>query len=212
MLRYLAQPATLLGLAIAFVVGLLGHNLCQAWAARACGDTTAVRAGYGRIGAQQLDPLGVVAAVLTVAGWGFTAPVPVDTRFRAQRPRATVALLAGPVYLLVLTGAADALTRPSMHGFALHVAAAATVCSAGLFVTSLLPFPPLALGRALWLYLPTSGGWSNARYRLEHDNLGRLIAFAILMLPLVFGAFPDIVGELVTPLVRHVGTLVGGAR
>ncbi len=210
MLRYLAQPAPLLGLVIAVVVGLLGHNLSQAWAARALGDPGAIRSGFGRVDRQQVDVLGLVACVLTVAAWGFAAPVPVETRFRARRGRTTAALLAGPLFLLVLTAVADAATRPSVDGFALRVATATTVCSAGLLVTSLLPFPPLALGRALWQYLPTTAGWSTARFRLQEDNLGRLIAFGILMLPLVFGAFPDVVGEFVTPLLSHLSPAVGG--
>ena len=208
MLRYLGMPSTLLGTLLAVAIGLFGHNLVQAWAARALGDRTAVREGFGTLTWRQLDPLGVVAFVLTYNAWGFAAAVPMDLR-QHRRTRAVVALLSGPVFLLALTGAfaAGYDNLADQGGFGARVLFAAAVCSAGLFVTSLIPVPPLALGRALWLYAPARGGWATARYRLEEDNLGRLIALAVLLLPVLITALPDLVGELVTPLLRDLRVL-----
>jgi hypothetical protein len=207
-LHYLATPSALLGTLLAVAVGLYGHNLVQTWVARSLGDRSAVRDGFGALTWRQLDSLGVVCVLLTYNAWGFAAPVPMDLR-RRRRTRAIVALLSGPVFLLALTGgfaaAYDQLADQS--GFGARVVFAAVVSSAGLFVTSMIPIPPLALGRALWLFAPPAGGWATARYRLEDDNLGRFVALAILLLPLLISAFPDVVGEFVTPLLRDFRVL-----
>jgi len=202
-LHYLATPSTLLGTLLAVAVGLFGHNLAQARTARGLGDRSGTRDGFGTLTWRQLDPLGVVAFLLTDGAWGFAAAVPMDLRPR-RRTRAVVALLAGPVFLLALTGGCSAafeqVTDPL--SFAGKVLYAAAYSCAGLFVTSMIPIPPLALGRALWLFAPPVGGWASARYRLEDENLGRVIALVILLIPLVISSFPDLVGEFVTPLLR----------
>lgn len=218
MLRELAHPDYLLGFVVAVLVGLFGHNLAQAWVARALGDTTAAREGYLRPRWRHLEPLGVVAAALTVGAWGFPSKVPVETRFRRSRPRAAVILLAGPVVLVLLTvlgvGVVKTLvaSSPNSSSFAFHAAVAFSTSIGGLTVMSLLPFPPLALGRALWMWAPTSQGWSRARLALEEESIGSIIAFAILLLPLLFNALPDVVGQLEPPLLRHLDMLLPGTR
>lgn len=218
MLRELAHPDLLLGFAVAVLVGLFGHNLAQAWTARALGDRTPVREGFARPRWRQLEALGVVAAALTVGAWGFPSKVPVETRFRRSRRRAVVILLAGPVVLLVLTLVGVALTKAAHPGdghtslFAYHVVSAYTISIGGLTIMSLLPFPPLALGRALWMWAPTSPGWSRARLSLEEESIGSIIAFAILLLPLLFSSLPDVVGQLEPPLLRHLDGLLPGVR
>jgi len=217
-LRELAHPDLLLGFVLAVLVGLFGHNLAQAWAARAFGDLAAAREGFLRPRWRQLEPLGVVAAALTVGAWGFPSKVPVETRFRRSRPRAAVILLAGPVVLVVLTllgvGVSQAVAPSGLGSgaFAYHVAVAYSTSIGGLTVMSLLPFPPLALGRALWMWAPTSPGWSRARLALEEESIGSIIAFAILLLPLLFNGLPDVVGQLEPPLLRHLDALLPGAH
>ena len=211
MLRYLAHPYQLAGVVSAVAVALFGHNLAQAWLARALGDRTPGRAGFlGLAPARQLDPLGVIAAALTYYGWGFSAAVPVATRPARWRPRAALALMAGPVVPFVLAIAYDGLLRASHGSASQQFAISGLLASGGLCVTSLLPFPPLAMGRVLFLYAPTTPGWQRARYQLEETATGRLIAFGVLMLPVVFSSLPDIVGQLTVPLLRLVGTIVGG--
>lgn len=218
MLRELAHPDYLLGFVVAVLVGLFGHNLAQAWAARALGDPTAAREGFASPRWRQLEPLGVVAAALTVGAWGFPSKVPVETRFRRSRPRAATILLAGPLVLFLLTLLGVALTKAALPGdggssqFAYHVARAYTISIGGLTIMSLLPFPPLALGRALWMWVPTSPGWSRARLALEEESIGTIIAFAVLLLPLLFTSLPDVVGQLEPPLLRHLDALLPGAR
>jgi hypothetical protein len=217
-LRELAHPDYLLGFVLAVLLGLFGHNLAQAWAAQALGDPTAAREGFLRPRWRQLEPLGVVAAALTVGAWGFPSKVPVETRFHRARPRAAAILLAGPVLLVLLTllgvGVAKGLAAsgPDSSAFAFHVAVAYSTSIGGLTVMSLLPFPPLALGRALWMWAPTSTGWSRARLALEQESIGSIIAFAILLLPLLFSGLPDVVGQLEPPLLRHLDMLLPGTR
>ncbi|MGH3743679.1 MAG: hypothetical protein ACRDTP_02335, partial [Mycobacteriales bacterium] len=195
-----------------------GHNLAQAWTARAFGDPMAAREGFARPRWRQLEPLGVVAAALTVGAWGFPSKVPVETRFRRSRPRAVAILLAGPLVLLLLTLVGVALTKAALpsdgdsSAFAYHVASAYSKSVGGLTIMSLLPFPPLALGRALWMWAPTSPGWSRARLALEEESIGSIIAFAILLLPLLFNGLPDVVGQLEPPLLRHLDALLPGTR
>ncbi|HEX7354822.1 MAG TPA: hypothetical protein VF288_08330 [Mycobacteriales bacterium] len=217
MLRELAHPDLLLGLVIAVLVGLFGHNLAQAWTARALGDRTAERAGFGRPRWRQLEPLGVVAAALTVGAWGIPSKVPVATHFRRSRTRAVAILLAGPVFLVLVSLAGVAVTQaalptPGSSAFAYQVARAFTISIGGLTVMSCLPFPPLALGRALWMWAPTSPGWSRARLALEEESIGTIIAFAVLLLPLLFSGLPDVVGQLEPPLLRHLDALLPGTR
>lgn len=203
MLRYLNHPYELLGVVVAVVLGLFGHNLAQAWAAYALGDREPVRQGYGELKpSRQLDPFGAVCCALVVAGWGFPAAVPITSRFRRQRVRATVALLAGPLYLLVLTALAVLLVAHVDSVHLVDFSTAAAVSAAGLFVTSCLPIPPLSGGRLLFLYAPTSPGWNRARYQLTETQTGVLVALAILLAPSLFSALPDVVGELAGPLVR----------
>lgn len=210
MLRYLDQGAFLLGGVLAVLVGFFGHNVSQAWVARALGDHIPLRAGFGRPSRSQLDVLGVIASILTYYGWGFAAPVPLDSRPR-RRGRTAVALLAGPVFLLAQTVVCAAAARGAVDGgFGDRALLFAEIVSAGLFVTSMIPLPPLALGRALWMYAPSTGGWPHARYRLEQESIGRLVAFAILMVPVVFTSLPDPVRELALPLARRLTQAVGG--
>lgn len=218
MLRELAHPDLLIGFVLAVLVGLFGHNLAQAWTARALGDQTAMREGFARPRWRQLEPLGVVAAALTLGAWGIPSKVPVENRFRRSRPRAAVILLAGPVLLLVLTLVGVAVSKAALPSagdssvFAYNVARAYSISIGGLTVVSLLPFPPLALGRALWMWAPASPGWSRARLALEEESIGTIIAFAILLLPLLFTSLPDVVGQLEPPLLRHLDQLIPGTQ
>lgn len=217
MLRELAHPDLLLGLVVGVVLGLLGHNLAQAWTARLLRDGQAAREGFLRISWRQVEPLGLVAAALTVGAWGIPARVPVETRFRRSRGRAVVILLSGPLVLLLLTAAGIGVTKalePTAlsHQFAFRAAVAYCTSVAGLTVVSLLPFPPLALGRALWMWAPSTPGWARVRYALEEESVGLLIAFAVLLLPLLFRGLPDVVGQLQPPLLRDLDQLIPGSR
>lgn len=209
MLRYLGHFYQLLAVVVTVFVGLLGHNLVQAWVAVRLGDREPARQRFTRLDLRKhLEPLGAVAVFLAYFGWGFAAAVPITARFRRQRGRATVALASGPLFLLGWTYGMVALLRLAERTTNVHLgefAVYAATTSAGLFVLSLLPVPPLTGGRLLFLYAPTSPGWQRARYRLTETTAGPLIALAIVLLPVLFPLLPDIVGELADPLLRALG-------
>lgn len=210
MLHHLGHPYALLGVVAAVVLGLFGHNIAQARTAQALGDGGPVRDGFGAFALKrQIDPLGAVAYVLVTFGWGFPAAVPIIARFRRQRVRATAALLAGPLFLLLVTFLAVAALRSASGAHLTEFLAFAATSSAGLFIASLIPIPPLTGGRILFLYAPTTAGWQKARYHLLETQTGPLIALAILLLPAVFPGLPDVVSELVNPLLRQLGRAVG---
>lgn len=212
MLRYLGHPYQLLGIVLAVFVGLIGHNLVQAWVANLLGDREPRRAGFLSLDLRKhVDPLGAVACIVVYFGWGFPAPVPIESRFRRQRTRATVALLAGPAFLLVLLFAVTAIAVRVTNPHLLDVASYAAACLSGLTVLSILPIPPLSGGRAFFLYAPTSPGWQRARFQLSETHTGRFIALGIVLLPILFPLLPDVVRELADPLLRWVIRTVGSS-
>ncbi len=213
MLHHLSHPYQLLGVVVAVAVGLFGHNVAQAWAAKLFGLPGPVRAGYGGLTpARQLDPFGVVCSALVHYGWGFPAAVPLIPRFRRERARSAAALVAGPLFLLVLCGGFLLILRSSTSGHLVEFCAYGAVSAAGLCVTSCLPIPPLSGGWLLFLYAPVSPGWARARYQLTETQAGALIALAILLIPSVFPALPDVVGQLAGPLVRGLASLLDAPR
>ena len=214
MLHHLAHPYTLIGVVVAVFVGLLGHNLAQAATARVLGDGTAARQGWLKLSlSRQVNPFGAVAALLVSYGWSFLAPVPMATRFRRERPRTAAALLAGPVFLfLLLVLGLLGLRGATSGGGRAHLAemtGAFAFSVAGLLITSLLPVPPLTGGRLFFLYAPPSPGWQRARQQLEGTQLGVVIALGVLLLPVAFPSFPDVVGQLAEPLWRNLGRALG---
>jgi len=201
MLRYLTHPYQLLGIALAVFVGLIGQNLVQAWVANAWGDREPRRQGFLRPDlSKHIDPLGAVACIVVYFGWGFAAPVPIETRFRRQRFRATVALLSGPAFLLALLFAAAWIATNTTNGRVYETALYAAASLSGLTVLSLFPIPPLPGGRAYFLYAPVSPGWQRARYHLAEGHLGRLIALGFVLLPILFPLLPDPVRDLADSL------------
>jgi len=83
----LAQPAAVLGLVTAFMTGTLVRAYAQWAAARLLRlPIPAVRVG--------IEPVGVIAAVLSGTGWGSPAPP-------ARTGRSRLAVLAGPAAVLL---------------------------------------------------------------------------------------------------------------
>lgn len=208
MLRYLAHPYQLLGVVVAVLVGLVGHNLGQVATARLVGNPVPARSGWWTLRpTRHIEALGAVAAALAFYGWSFAAPVPVTGRLRAGRLRAAIALLAGPAVLFALTALVVAGTARTSSVQLLEAGLTAQASLAGLLVLSLLPLPPLAVGRVVFLYAPTTAGWQRARYQLLETPLGGLLALAVVLVPVVLPGFPDIVGDFVGPLLGRLNAL-----
>lgn len=213
MLRYLAQPLVLAGVVVALLLGVLLHNLAQAFVAKLLGDPTPRLAGFLQVNLRRhFFGWGLVPMAFATFGWGFAAPVRMRERYWVRPWRIAAALAVGPVvYLLLclaaLAGAHAAGVAGSANGSTTLVAAAYTL--AGLCVFSMLPIPPLDAGRILLTLAPPSRGWQQARYQLEDRNIGVVIAIAIVLLPLALPGLPSVLDQLVGPLVRALAPLVG---
>ena len=213
MIRYLAQPSTLLGILLAAVVGLYLHDAAQTLAASALGNPAALRSGRLSPGPRRhLDVYGSIAYLL--AGYGYGQPVPVTAWRQAERRKAALALAAGPLTYLVLTlaflavYAGTAGSTPLGGGpFGDRVLAVAAAWSAALFVYSCIPVPPLDGGRILFLLAPRDLGWQRAEYQLVERNIGVLVALLIAAAPLLLNL--AIVEQIADPLFRGLAGVFG---
>jgi Zn-dependent protease len=224
-LFHLAEPAALLGIAIAFVLGVYGHDFAQVLVSWALGDPWAKRAGKLSLKpAAHVGPFSAVSVIVVGVGW--TEPVPMNDRWRRRRFHVAFSVLAGPLaYLLLalasLAGFRGLAERATVDfgnrtldvvtslPFGAEMLGWMAVTFASLFILSLVPLPPMDGGRILFTLAPTSPGWAKARYNLEERNWGLGIIMAILLLPVLFQGFPSVVGQLVPPLIRGLARVVG---
>jgi Zn-dependent protease len=223
----LRRPTELLGVAIALLVGIVGHCVAQAAAARALGDRLPLATRRLSVDPRRhFEPFGVI--VMLVAGVGWNKPVPLqEPRFRGGRSRYLLAILAGPVtnLLLAVLGlvafkaaggtrlvSVDPRDAVASAGFLAVLLHEFTVVNAAVGVLTLLPIPPLDGARILWLYAPNTPGWRNARYQLEERNIGIGIC-VLLMLPIFGGVLlmrlvTVISSAFLAPIVHALGLIV----
>lgn len=224
MLFHLAEPAALVGLLLAFLIGIYARDSAQVLAARLVRDRGPMAAG--RLTAplkERLSPFSAVSFLITGAGWA--EPIRMNDVWRKRRFHVAAALLAGPLaYLLLAFLSLLALTATSERlflrdgdrvvelgldfGFGGEVLVYMAVTFATLFVVSLIPLPPTDGGRVLFLLAPQTQGWRNANTKLSEGNWGIGILLALLLLPVLIG-FPSVVGQLVPPLLEALGSGVG---
>ncbi len=152
---------------------------------------------------RDVDPYGVVAALIGGTGWGSAARGVADTRTRSG----VLALLAGPVAVIAASQLvfacyvlADlepmqlALLAPSdvLRGMAgepsQQFVLSAAVGLLAFGTVALLPLPPLD-GWSLVNRLVRGPGrsWQKVRYWLEDRNIGALILLAAVLIPLFSG-------------------------
>ncbi|WP_045878818.1 Zn-dependent membrane protease [Pseudofrankia sp. DC12] len=226
MLFHLAEPSALLGIVVALLIGVYAHDTAQIYAAKLLGDPSARRSG--RLTARPLptrvSPFSAVSMVLVGNGW--TEPIRMNEVWRKRRFHICAALLAGPLaYLLLAFGAIAALaavTDPGhiadgsrvievgrVGGFGAHLLLWMAITFASMFVLSLIPIPPTDGGRVLFLLAPASQGWKNANYKLTESHLGVVLLLVILLIPVLLPSLPNVVGQLVPPLLRGLGGIVG---
>jgi Zn-dependent protease len=225
-LFHLAEPAALLGIAAALVIGILVHDAAEVGAARLGHD--GITAKSGRLTTTQtldrVSPFSIVAMVIIGIGWAER--VPMNDVWRRRRLHVTAAILAGPLAYLLLTTGALALFRlaaetvtidygnrsvdlTGANTFLAKLLLWTAITFGSMFILSLVPIPPLDGGRILFLYTPRTGGWEKARYRLTETDVGVAIILALLLLPVLFPGFPSVTGQLIGPLLRGLGHLVG---
>ncbi|CAO5167337.1 Peptidase family M50 [Frankia sp. AiPs1] len=225
MLFHLAEPAILLGIAVAFVVGVFVHDAAQVLAARLVRDPTPMRAGRLTTGVKtRLTPFSGLAVF--IVGHGWSESVPMNDVWRRRRFHVAGAILAGPLaYLLLALGSlalfgqlgdqaeiqsGDRVAKVTLvNGFAAEFTLWLAVTFGSMFIISLIPVPPTDGGRLVFLLGGTSPGWRNTHYRLTEGNIGLVILLALLLLPVLFLGFPSVVGQLIGPLLRGLGSLIG---
>jgi Zn-dependent protease len=103
-LNYFNNPTVLIIASIVMVMALIFHNMAQAWMAGRFGDHTPRYQGFTQFDPQtHLEPMGVL--FLFLLGFGWTKPVPVNSRNYAGRGRSEALVwYTGPLaYLLVAT-------------------------------------------------------------------------------------------------------------
>ncbi|OAA28621.1 Peptidase family M50 [Frankia sp. EI5c] len=225
MLFYLAEPAALLGILLAFVSGVVVHDAAQILAARLARDPMPRRSGRltASLGAQRISPFSWVGVLLGGAGWA--EPIAMNDVWRRRRFHVTAALLAGPLAYALLAlaslGGLRALTGrvlvdgsgrvPEVIGgtFAIELLMSMAITFSALCVLSLVPVPPSDGGRILFLLGPQSEGWRRTHHRLTDGNIGVAILLGVIILPVLFSGFPSVLGQLSVPLARGLGSLIG---
>jgi hypothetical protein len=204
----LNEPATLLGLALGFLVGVCLRAALQrrlAGVARPRGRAPLRAVGARRVPAPRagwaayLDPYGTVAAVIGGAGWG-ARPVA-----RGGKWADVLQLVAAVVVHLLLAAAGIALFsaaggEPSNLGFinvsdALHgnfhglptdqaIALGFAMMNLACALLALLPIPPLEMGVVLWSRLPRTPGPRRVAFHLLEESWGVAVVLVLLLLPL----------------------------
>lgn len=200
--RWLTKIALL---AVPMLVAITFHEVSHGYAAWLLGDPTAKRAGRLTLNPlKHLDPLGVLAFVLTqMIGWA--KPVPVDARyFRNQRSGMMLVAMAGPLANFTLAGLSALLLLgldylyPGLPFFWRHsvatplayMADASVQVNLALGVFNLLPIPPLDGGNILAGLLPP-------RLSLRYMRLGSMGFVLILVL-----AATGLLGRILLPVVQ----------
>jgi Zn-dependent protease len=218
----LQYPAAFGVLVVSFVVGLTLHGAVQAWAAGWRGDRRPGQEGRLKLDPRlQVDPFGVVAALISGLGW--TKPV------ELHQPRRTSLLVAvtltGPAVNLVLGvgfllawrfgygpgdpflvrgGAAYLLQHgldPVGFGDVLLLLGASQLYLGAL---SLVPLPPLDGGRLLFGLAPRTHGWLRAEHQLVERNIGVAVLLALLIIPLggPVPLLPNLLDTVLHPLLK----------
>lgn len=217
MLYHLTEPGALVGMLLAFVVGVFAHDAAQVLAARLARDPTPARSGRVTASlATRISPFSAVAVL--VAGYGWAEPVRMNEVWRKRRFHISAALLAGPLAYLVLAfallavfaGMADGTADlDGIDGFAEELVLWMAATFAAMFILSLLPIPPTDGGRILFLLAPQSPGWRKAELNLTERNWGLGILLAVIILPVIFHSLPSVVGQLRSPLMSGLGGILG---
>jgi Zn-dependent protease len=208
---------------VPLVIAIVFHEVAHGLVARRLGDRTAEERGRLTLNPiKHIDPFGTVIlplilAISHVPVFGWAKPVPVNYR-RLRNPRRDMVLvaLAGPGmnFLLALLGTALLAATISLSGGA-SVGAPQMIAQNALnflliniflAVFNLLPVPPFDGGHVVEGLLPLPLAQRFAR-------IGRYSLLVLVVLLLVLPAISpsaNIVGRLVSPLVRGIARLFLG--
>jgi Zn-dependent protease len=175
--------ASFLMQALAVLICLTLHEMGHGLAAYALGDPTAKKSRRLSLNPlRHLDPFG--ALMMLVFGFGWAKPVPIDIRY-FKHPKRGLALtaLAGPVtnFLLAYLALVGAnLLLPSAYngtvwaGYLVDFLVTLCLCSLGLGIFNLIPFPPLDGSKVVEGFLPDKITYTVLRYE-RYGMLGLML-------------------------------------
>lgn len=219
MLGSITDPAYLLSIIIALVIGITVHEFSHAWAAHQLGDPTSKYQGRLTLNPlAHLDPVG--SLMILFAGFGWGKPVPVNPAMLRTDPTMGMALVsfAGPLSN-VITALLFAL--PIRLGV-LHIGFSSrlvpspgmllgTIISLNLIlaVFNLIPLAPLDGSKVALAVLPYE--WAQKLRQIE--PYGPVILVLLIVLPrLMPPGTPsvDILGRILLPPTRFLFSLFTG--
>lgn len=188
------NPARLLYMTPAVIIGLSFHELAHAAAAYRLGDRTAY--SQGRLTANPLAHIDILGLImLYLAGFGWAKPVPINPfNFRGDRNRGVMLVsLAGPAANLAMAILAAILLGSFLYSipYLNTITQYIIYYNVILAVFNLLPIPPLDGSKILAGLLPGSREWM---YKLEQYGV------LILLLLLITNIIPRILGFFISPL------------
>ncbi|HWS43670.1 MAG TPA: site-2 protease family protein [Pseudoflavonifractor sp.] len=175
--------ASFLMQALAVLICLTLHEMGHGLAAYALGDPTAKKSRRLSLNPlRHLDPFG--ALMMLAFGFGWAKPVPIDIRY-FKHPKRGLALtaLAGPVTnfllaYLALVGAnfllPSAYSGTVWAGYLLDFLVTLCLCSLGLGIFNLIPFPPLDGSKVVEGFLPDKITYTVLRYE-RYGMLGLML-------------------------------------
>lgn len=177
------NPAALVGVLIALLVGLTFHEFSHAFVADQLGDHRPRALGRVSLNpVNHIDPFG--ALMLVIVGFGWAKPVPVNpAALRPGRRAMSAVAAAGPIANVAVAVAAAIVFRlldgVGIGGFALSVAFYTVFFNFILAIFNLVPIPPLDGYNVVLPFLPPHLAWQVARYA----QYGMLILLVLIFVP-----------------------------
>lgn len=162
------DPAAIVGVLVALLVGLTFHEFSHAYVADQLGDHRPRALGRVTLNPiNHIDPMGAIMVVLV--GFGWAKPVPVNpVALRPGRRAMSLVAAAGPTANVVVALAAAVVFRlldaVGVSDFALAVAFYACLFNFVLAIFNLLPIPPLDGYNIVLPFLPPRIAWEVQRY------------------------------------------------